>query len=29
MLTKEITPRFSETDALGHINNNTYGVWFE
>lgn len=29
MLTKEITPRFLETDALGHINNNTYGVWFE
>ena len=29
MRAREITPRFSETDALGHINNNTYGVWFE
>ena len=29
MLTQNIMPRFSETDALGHINNNTYGVWFE
>lgn len=29
MLTKIISPRFSETDALGHINNNTYGVWYE
>ena len=29
MYTEVITPRFLETDALGHINNNTYGVWFE
>lgn len=29
MFTEIITPRFLETDALGHINNNTYGVWFE
>ena len=24
-----IRPRFSETDALGHINNTTIPVWFE
>ena len=24
-----ITPRFSETDALGHISNTTLPVWFE
>ena len=29
MFTELIKPRFLETDALGHINNNTYGVWFE
>lgn len=29
MFTEIIEPRFLETDALGHINNNTYGVWFE
>jgi len=29
MFTDSIIPRFSETDALGHINNNTYGIWFE
>ncbi len=29
MFTELIQPRFLETDALGHINNNTYGVWFE
>ena len=29
MFTQTIIPRFLETDALGHINNNTYGVWFE
>ena len=29
MFTKIIEPRFSETDALGHINNNVYSVWFE
>lgn len=29
MFTKTITPRFSETDALGHINNTVFSVWFE
>ena len=29
MFTLNITPRFSETDALGHINNTTLPVWFE
>ena len=29
MFTEIIKPRFLETDALGHINNNTYGMWFE
>ena len=29
MFTEIIKPRFLETDALGHINNNTYGVWIE
>lgn len=29
MFTEIIKPRFLETDALGHINNNTYGIWFE
>lgn len=29
MFTEIIRPRFLETDALGHINNNSYGVWFE
>lgn len=29
MFTQIILPRFAETDALGHINNNTYGLWFE
>lgn len=24
-----LMPRFAETDALGHINNTTLGVWFE
>ncbi len=24
-----ITPRFSDTDALGHINNTVFAVWFE
>ncbi len=24
-----ITPRFCDTDALGHINNNNAPVWFE
>lgn len=25
----ELTPRFSDTDALGHINNATFLSWFE
>lgn len=29
MFTLPITPRFSETDALGHINNTVVPVWFE
>jgi acyl-CoA thioester hydrolase len=29
MFQLEITPRFSETDALGHISNVSYSVWFE
>ena len=29
MFNNIIQPRFSETDALGHINNTTYGIWFE
>jgi acyl-CoA thioester hydrolase len=29
MFSCNIQPRFLETDALGHINNNTYGNWFE
>ena len=29
MFTEIITPRFLETDALGHINNTTYAIWFE
>lgn len=28
MLTTSIRPRFSETDALGHINNTVIPVWF-
>ncbi|MFL0806092.1 MAG: acyl-CoA thioesterase [Oceanobacter sp.] len=28
MWTTTITPRFSETDAKGHINNNVVSVWF-
>ncbi|MCS4306499.1 acyl-CoA thioester hydrolase [Rheinheimera pacifica] len=24
-----ISPRFSDTDALGHINNTVFAVWFE
>lgn len=24
-----LTPRFSDTDALGHINNAAYSTWFE
>ena len=29
MLTMTVQPRFSETDALGHINNTVIPVWFE
>lgn len=29
MLTEQITPRFCETDALGHINNTVIAQWFE
>ena len=29
MLTMPVTARFSETDALGHINNTVVPVWFE
>ena len=29
MFTELITPRFSDTDALGHINNTMVPIWFE
>lgn len=29
MFTQTFTTRFSETDALGHISNTTFPVWFE
>ena len=29
MFSEIITPRFSDTDALGHINNTMIPVWFE
>lgn len=29
MLEFNLTPRFKDTDALGHINNATYSTWFE
>lgn len=29
MFTETISPRFAETDALGHINNTVIPVWFE
>ncbi len=29
MFTEKISPRFSETDVLGHINNTVLPVWFE
>jgi len=29
MFIEKITPRFSETDVLGHINNTVLPVWFE
>ncbi|HLT23013.1 MAG TPA: thioesterase family protein [Bacteriovoracaceae bacterium] len=25
----QLTPRFNDTDALGHINNASYATWFE
>lgn len=29
MFEKNITPRFCETDALGHVSNTTLPIWFE
>lgn len=29
MWTKTLEPRFSETDALGHVNNTVLPIWFE
>jgi len=29
MLTTVIEPRFSDTDALGHISNTAFPIWFE
>ncbi|MBC7538025.1 MAG: acyl-CoA thioesterase [Bacteriovorax sp.] len=29
MLEYHLTPRFNDTDALGHINNASYSTWFE
>ena len=29
MFTLTIEPRFAETDALGHISNTTFPIWFE
>jgi acyl-CoA thioester hydrolase len=29
MYTETLTPRFSDTDALGHINNTKVPIWFE
>ncbi|MBB1268462.1 thioesterase family protein [Shewanella sp. SR44-3] len=29
LLTLDISPRFNETDGLGHINNTVIPVWFE
>jgi len=29
MLTLTLSPRFQETDALGHINNSVPAIWFE
>lgn len=29
MLECHLTPRFNDTDALGHVNNATYSTWFE
>ncbi|MCJ8319216.1 MAG: acyl-CoA thioesterase [Colwellia sp.] len=29
MFKEQITPRFSDTDALGHVNNTMVPIWFE
>lgn len=29
MFSEVLQPRFSDTDALGHINNTVFAVWFE
>jgi acyl-CoA thioester hydrolase len=29
MFSERLQPRFSDTDALGHINNTVFAVWFE
>ena len=29
MFSEQLTPRFSDTDALGHINNTMVPIWFE
>lgn len=29
MFIETINPRFNETDAFGHINNNVYTIWFD
>ena len=29
MFTEKLQPRFADTDALGHINNTVFAVWFE
>ncbi len=29
MIEEKLSPRFNETDALGHINNNVYTIWFD
>lgn len=29
MFTETLQPRFADTDALGHINNTVFAVWFE
>ncbi|WNO59486.1 thioesterase family protein [Rheinheimera sp. MMS21-TC3] len=29
MFTEKLQPRFADTDALGHINNTVFTVWFE
>jgi acyl-CoA thioester hydrolase len=29
MINYKLTPRFNDTDALGHINNSSFSIWFE